>query len=82
MRLGSATAYLMKGLAKILIAICVISFLFGGLLISSLFKMDRMSGEVVGITIAGVCLILSLLAGEFADRLAHREEDLLNNNPE
>jgi hypothetical protein len=81
MRRGSATALLLKGLTKILIAVCGISFLFGGLLISSLCKMNRGSAEVIGIAIAGVCLILSLFVNEIADRLTHREENLSSNDP-
>jgi hypothetical protein len=75
MKRVSILATFLKALAKTLYGVGGASFLVGGGLIHAVMKMDRFTAELVGIGIAGACLILGILVNEFADRLTYRQEN-------
>jgi hypothetical protein len=73
-------ASLLKGLSKTLFVVGALSFLVGGGLIATYTKLDRMSAEVGGIAMTGVCVIFGRLAGMLSDRLSYKDEKLSITN--
>jgi len=75
MKTASALVKFLKGLVKGLSGVGGLSFFVGGGLIHAETKMDRFTPEVVGIGVAGACLILAMLVNELADRITYREDN-------
>jgi hypothetical protein len=57
----SSLKSLLRGLAWFFFAIAGLSFWVGGRAISEFGKVDRILGEMLGLGLAGVCLVLGLI---------------------